>query len=172
MWIVDDPPTRADAIVVLGGGVAQRPFAAAKLFREGMAPRILYMDVKLSPVETLGLGLPERELTRLVLMTNGVPDSAMEAIGHGVASTYDESCAVREWMERTGARSIIIATDLFHTRRARWIFRHELRRETPKIQMVAVSQPNYAPTNWWQNEEGVIAFQNEIAKYIYYRLAY
>jgi hypothetical protein len=38
--------------------------------------------------------------------------------------------------------------------------------------MVAVSQPNYAPTNWWQNEEGVIAFQNEIAKYIYYRLAY
>ena len=26
--------------------------------------------------------------------------------------------------------------------------------------------------DWWQHEEGVIAFQNEVIKYLYYRFKY
>ena len=37
-WIVHDPLSRADAIVVLGGGMQTRPFEAARLYREGYAP--------------------------------------------------------------------------------------------------------------------------------------
>ena len=56
-WVVNDPVAKADAIVILGGGLENRPFAAAKLFHDGVAPRILYMDVRLSPAEEMGITL-------------------------------------------------------------------------------------------------------------------
>ncbi len=30
----------------------------------------------------------------------------------------------------------------------------------------------YSTANWWQQEEGVIAFQNEVMKYVYYRFTH
>ena len=171
-WVVNDTLTPADAIVVLGGGLAHRPQMAAQLYHAGLAPRVLYMDVKHSPVETLGLCPSESDLTQQLLRTNGVPDSASERIGRGVGSTYDESLAVRAWVEHTGAHSVIITTDLFHTRRARWIFRRELKGEPVKIQIAAVPLPEYAVTNWWHEEDGVIAFETEVFKSAFYHLRY
>jgi uncharacterized SAM-binding protein YcdF (DUF218 family) len=171
-WVVNQPAIHADAIVILGGGVENRPFAAARLFHEGVAPMVLYMDVQPGPAEELGVALPERELTRRILMSNDVPASALLAIGTNVASTYDESRAVRAWIKQTGATSIVITTELFHTRRARWIFRHELRDVPVKIYIAAVDPVRYKITNWWHNEEGLIQFQNEIIKSIYYRCKY
>jgi uncharacterized SAM-binding protein YcdF (DUF218 family) len=170
-WVVNEPVTKADAIVILGGGLENRPFAAAKLFREGVAPRILYMDVKAGPAEELGIVLSEREQTHRILLSNSVPDAAMTAIGNSVASTYDESRAVRGWMEKTGAKSILIPTDIFHTRRVRWLFHKELP-QSADIHVIATDPRRYDAHNWWHHEEGVIAFQNEIIKFLYYRIKY
>src|ERR1017187_3127237 len=52
-WIVNEPLAKADAIVVLGGGLEIRPFEAARLYQEGLAPKILLMDVKPSPTTKL-----------------------------------------------------------------------------------------------------------------------
>jgi uncharacterized SAM-binding protein YcdF (DUF218 family) len=171
-WVVNDPVTKADAIVILGGGLENRPFAAAKLFHDGVAPQVLYMDVRLSPAEELGVSLPEKEQTRRILSSNGVPETAMTAIGSGVGSTYDESRAVRAWVEKTGAKSIVIPTDPFHTRRVRWIFARELRDTKTQIHVVAIKPLRYGIEDWWKHEEGLIAFQNEVIKYIYYRFEY
>ena len=166
-WVVNEP-----AIVVLGGGTENRPFAAARMFHEGIAPKILYMNVKLGPAEESGAEVPERETTRRILVGNQVPESALLAIGTNVSNTYDESRAVRAWAQQTGATSIVIATDLFHTRRARWIFRRELRDTPVKIYVVGVDPMDYQINNWWRNEEGVIQFQNELAKSVYYWIKY
>ena len=171
-WVVNEPATQADAIVILGGGIENRPFAAARMFHEGIAPKVLYMNVRLGPAEELGVGLSEREETRRILLSNSVPESALVALGTNVASTYDESRAVREWVRQTGATSIVIATDLFHTRRARWIFRRELRDTPVKIYIVGVAPVRYKMNDWWRNEEGVIQFQNELAKSVYYWFKY
>jgi len=48
-WIVNDPLSRADVIVVLGGGPATRPFEAARLFHLGLAQKILLMNPKPQP---------------------------------------------------------------------------------------------------------------------------
>ena len=171
-WVVNEPVARADAIVILGGGLENRPFAAARLFHAGVAPRILYMDVKPGPAEELGVALPESELTRRILLSNNVPETDMLAIGTNVGSTFDESQAVRAWVRQTGATSIVIATDLFHTRRARWIFHRELRDVPVKIYVAAVEPVRYAADNWWRNEDGLIQFQNEIIKSVYYWFEY
>ncbi len=41
LWVVSDPITPADAVVVLGGGVDVRPFAAADLYEKGLINKIL-----------------------------------------------------------------------------------------------------------------------------------
>jgi len=171
-WVVNDPVTKADAIVVLGGGVENRPFAAAKLYHEGVAPMILYTDVRPGPAEEMGIVSPEAQLTRRILLSNNVPETAMTMIGTNVASTYDEAMAVRAWVDKTGAKSIIIPTDPFHTRRAFWIFNQELRGLKTEVCVVPVNPVRYRTRDWWRHEEGVIAFQNEVIKYIYYRLVY
>lgn len=171
-WVLNDPVTKADAIVIPGGGVENRPFAAAKLFHEGVAPQILYMDVRLNLAEEMGITLSEKEQTRRILLSNTVPETAMTMIGTNVANTYDESRAVRAWIERSGAKSILIPTDPFHTRRARWIFSKELRDTKTQIHVVSVNPVRYRVKDWWRHEEGWVAFHSEIVKYIYYRFEY
>jgi uncharacterized SAM-binding protein YcdF (DUF218 family) len=173
-WIVDEPLSKADAIVVLGGGVENRPFAAARFYHQGLAPKILFMDVRLNPTTRLGLIPPEADLTRQVLLKLEVPESDMVAIGDKVASTYDESRAVRAWVEKSGAKTLIIPDDLFHTRRVRWLFRKQLKGTGARalVSAVAPALDQYEATNWWQHEEGLIAFQNEVVKLMYYHLKY
>ena len=171
-WVVNDPATKVDAIVVLGGAPESRPFEAARLYGAGLAPRVLYMDVIAGPLEELGIALSERELTHRILLSNNVPETALFAVGHGVASTFDESRAVRAWVATNAVKSILIATDLFHTRRARWIFARELRGTGVKVLAYPVQPRAYGPNNWWRHEEGLIAFQNEAFKSLYYWCKY
>ena len=171
-WIVNEPLAKADAIVVLGGGLETRPFEAARLYHQGLAPKILLMNVKPSPTEQIGITPPEKDLTHQVLLKKDVPDSDCITIGDGVASTYDESRAVRDWMEKTGGKKVIIPTDLFHTRRVRWLFRKELKGTGASALVVVAPTEQYQATNWWKHEEGLIAFQNEVVKSMYYHLKY
>ncbi|MGA3181755.1 MAG: YdcF family protein [Verrucomicrobiota bacterium] len=171
-WVVNDAVTNADAIVVLGGKPELRPYEATQLYHAGVAPRVIYMNVKLSPLAEQGLTLSEREITRRVLLANHVPETALVAVGDGVATTYDESRAVRAWLATNNAKSILIVTDLSHTRRAKWIFSKELKGTGVQVYVHAIRPSEYALTNWWQHEEGVIAFQNEFLKDIYYHFKY
>ena len=171
-WIVNEPLEKADAIVVLGGGLDTRPFEAARLYHEGLAPKILLMNVKPSPTTQLGITQPEKDLTRQVLLKKEVPDSDCITIGDAVASTHDEALAVRAWLVTNHASRIIIPTDLFHTRRVRWLFRKELKDTGASALVVSAPTEEYQATNWWRHEEGLIAFQNEVIKYLYYHLKY
>lgn len=172
VWVVNEPIAKADAIVILGGGLENRPFAAAKLFHAGVAPRILYMDVQPGPVAELGLVLSEAEQTRRILLSQNVPETALSIIGQRVASTYDETQALRGWLTTNETKTIIIPTDLFHTRRVRWVFNKQLRNSDVKLHVIAIQPLRYTLTNWWRHEEGLIAFQNEVLKSGYYRIKY
>jgi uncharacterized SAM-binding protein YcdF (DUF218 family) len=171
LWIIDEPPARADAIVVLGGGLQNRPFTAATLYHRGLAPTILIFKVRPSPTTELGLTPTEQELTRQVLLAEGVPAAAILEIGDDVASTRDEARAVRAWATTRQPRSLIIPTDPFHTRRVRWLFRHTLRGTSATPTVTVAPRSEYSAANWWTHEQGLIDFQNEIIKYVFYRFS-
>jgi hypothetical protein len=40
------------------------------------------------------------------------------------------------------------------------------------LEIAAFEPPNYTRAEWWKSEAGMIAFQNEFMKYLYYRLKY
>ena len=45
LWIVSNPVTRSDVVVVLGGGVDMRPFVAAELYKQGLVTKVLISQV-------------------------------------------------------------------------------------------------------------------------------
>jgi uncharacterized SAM-binding protein YcdF (DUF218 family) len=171
-WIVNEPLAKADVIVVLGGGPATRPFEAAKLYHQGLASRILVMQPKPGPASALGLIPSEAELTRQILINQGVPASALRILQNEVTSSYEESMVFRDWVKTNSIKSVIIPTDIFHTRRVRWLYRKELKSTGIKVSVDAVPVREYTARDWWRSEQGVVAFQNEVLKFAYYRLKY
>ena len=46
LWIVSDPITPADVVVVLGGQIYTRPLEAAHLYANGLVKRVLLSEVE------------------------------------------------------------------------------------------------------------------------------
>jgi uncharacterized SAM-binding protein YcdF (DUF218 family) len=167
-YIVNEPLQKADAIVVPGGGIGWRPIEAARLYHEGYAPKILIMDVKPDSAVEVGVREPDRDLMRQVLIKKGVPDTNIVAVGKAVSNTWDDISAAREWGKAARAKRLIVVTDLFHTRRVKWITRKLLDKSDIESEVRAVTPPEYTATNWWRHEEGLIMFQNELVKFGFY----
>ncbi len=172
VWIISDKVSRADAVAIFGGGTATRPFAAAEYYREGLVKRILLSSVEPDKSQTLGGLASHVDLNRAVLLKLGVPETAIETFGLGLTNTYEETVALRDWAERNHARSIIVPTEIFSSRRVRWVLRQQLAATGTQVEVPTVDDPNYTSANWWKNEKGIIAFQNEVIKYVYYRIKY
>ena len=177
-WVVSDPLDRADAIVILSGRLDVRPFAAAALYQRGMAPQVLFSRAAPGPIDALRLRLlpqqTERPVRYLVSLLSrlGVPDEAMVELGQDVSSTYDEARALGDWARSSGARSLIIPTDKFTTRRIRWIFQRQLGPMGVRVMVQPVEPPEYKVDEWWRSTNGLLEFQNEVIKYVYYRVKY
>ena len=169
-WVVNDSIERVDAIVVLGGGSQYRALAAARLFKEGQTTRVLYPDLALS-VEDVSQGRtvsPETELIGRVLEHEGVPRSAHEVIGRAVTSTHDEITAVRAWAEQHHARTILVPTDPFHTRRLSRLGHKLFKGSETRLLVAVVDPPSYRWQEWWRDERGIVAFQLEMIKSVLY----
>jgi uncharacterized SAM-binding protein YcdF (DUF218 family) len=137
---VDSGTTRADVMVVLGGGSWERPQRAAELFREGAAPRILLT------------GDGDCYSNRRELVAAGVPIAAIEVESKS-RSTKENALLSVTILRRLGARRVILVTSWYHSRRARNCFRHY----APDIEFL--SRPAYFgfPRSRW-TRDGVKGF--------------
>ena len=172
LWIVTDKPHRADAIVVLGGGLEVRPFAAANLYQQGYAPKVLVANVKPGPAERLEIVPSHTDLNRQALLKLGVPLEAIITFGIDVSSFYEESLALRDWVRQSEAKDLLVPMDLFSARRARWLLSRVLSASGAQAAVIAVDPPEYTRGDWWRHEEGLISFQNEVIKFGYYLVKY
>ena len=172
LWIVSDDVTQANAAAVLGGRIDVRPFAAADLYHRGLVEKILVSNNEDDRAAVIGAVQGHTEANRRVLLKLGVPENAIEAFGRANKSTKDEAIALREWGKRHNASSIIIPTEVFAGRRVRWIFDREFAGQGIRIQLLSLEPPEFTRREWWKTPAGLLAFQNEVIKYIYYRLEY
>lgn len=171
--VVQDPVTRADGIFILSGNVVWRAPLAAKLYREGRAPRLLvtggyYSDYFLV---LTGEQLTDAEVVARVLARLGVPRPAMTLVKGGT-STYEEALILRRQVEALGLRSVIVVTSNLHSRRARWVFRKVLDGRPVALTFVEADHAVFTPRDWWRHEEGLITVSNEYIKLLYYLLKY
>jgi uncharacterized SAM-binding protein YcdF (DUF218 family) len=172
LWIVSSELGPADAAVVLGGGLSVRSMAAAEDYHNGLVKKVLVANVHEDQAEKLGFATPHTVLIHDALIKLGVPETAVERFGNEVRNTFQEVMALREWALRNHAQSVIVPTQEFSSRRVHWILEHEFAGTGIKIQVQPVNPTDYDYRIWWRSEAGALAFEEEIVKYVYYRLKY
>jgi uncharacterized SAM-binding protein YcdF (DUF218 family) len=173
LWVVSDPITPADAVVVLGGGADVRPFVAADLYAKGLVHKILVSQVEDDRPAKIGVVPNHNELNLRVLRKLGVPDGAIEFFGNGSQNTWEEAVALKDWSKQHATSTLIIPAEVFFARRVRWVFQREFSGTGVRIEVPSFDPPNgYSRANWWKSEGGLVTFQNEVLKYLYYRLKY
>jgi uncharacterized SAM-binding protein YcdF (DUF218 family) len=175
LWIVSDSLEKpTNAIVVLDGWFDQRARAAAALYKLGYGRDILILHAKLEN------GSPDKgksspimaELSRALLINLGVPEGAVIDVPGQASSTYEEAEFVSNLIRVTGAKSLIIPTNLFHTRRVKWTYNKLFHDKGIKVTVRPILPLTYSPETWWQSGQGRSEFAWEILAYLYYRIRY
>src|SRR5580692_1931149 len=95
--VVEDPLEKAQAIVVLSGRMPLRAMEAAKLYREGYAPKV-WLTHSTEPgatLEAMGISYVGEDAYNLrVLMHEGVPANNIRVLDPAIINTADELAAV------------------------------------------------------------------------------
>ena len=121
--IVQDALRPATAIVALAGQTPFRELEAARFYHAGLAPRVVIVrdgrNAESEALQQLGIKKPQSwELSRAVLIRQGVPESAIAIPVDEGKGTVEELQAVYSALEnKTGP--VILVTSKFHTRRTR-----------------------------------------------------
>jgi uncharacterized SAM-binding protein YcdF (DUF218 family) len=169
---IDTAGPRADFIVPLGGGADTRPFVAADLYRDGVAPSVVIFEHATTEAGALGIVPSETELYRRVLEIEGVPPSAIRVAPGRVDSTWAEAEAIGQVLPRDRATSLVIVTSPEHTRRAFWTFRQALADWPVDVRMAPARHRRFDETNWWRDDEGTLLYLHELLKLPYYWARY
>jgi uncharacterized SAM-binding protein YcdF (DUF218 family) len=164
LLIVEDPLERAAAIVSLGGQTPFREIEAAKLYREGWAPRVIIVR-EASSLESEALqelGITRRhgwELSRAVLIQKGVPANAVVVVAGKGGGTLEELQAVYSAMTSKDA-AIILVTSNYHTRRTRLTWNYVSAGRSQPIVRAATGDP-FHPNHWWHRRSFVLSVVRE-----------
>lgn len=138
----------ADAILVLEGEADRRPALGLDLLRRGYATRLILDVASAARIYER----PATELARQYLQS-WPPElaSASSVCVITAQSTKAETRDARRCLDAAGARSVLLVTSDYHTRRALSIFRHEL----PEWQfgVAGATDPGEFGVRWWQRRQ-------------------
>ena len=161
-----DPPQHSDYILLLGGDVGLRPFAAARLLHDGWAERVLITQPVLTSERFEGQPT-ERGLTERILLHEGIALEQIIALPHDVLTTTDEAEALAEFLEAHPEATVTVLTSRYHTRRAKLIFGRELGERAGQLRFLGTPSDYFDESDWWRTEEGTRAYVLEYAKLAY-----
>ncbi len=131
--VVSVPMAHADALIVLGGEPQARPTEAARLYRDGVAPKVFVT------------GVGDCARNRQILIAEGVPQSVI-TVEPKATTTFANATLLKPLLEAAHVRRALIVTSPFHTRRALGTFRKVM----PGITFGVTD----ASIGWWKRQEG------------------
>lgn len=168
----------AEALAVLAGSSAykERTDHAARLFREGRAPKVLLTN----DGQQGGWSYAEQRNPFFVehaineLRRAGLPAGKIEVLSPVVASTYEEAVALREYAAAHGLRSLLVVTSGYHTRRAWWTLERVFQGSgiSVGVDPVAPGEQTVSPGVWWLLPGGWKMVAGEYLKLGYYLWRY
>jgi uncharacterized SAM-binding protein YcdF (DUF218 family) len=165
-WLVrEDPPQKAQIVVVLSGGLPQRALAAADEFKASGASAVWLTRPKQPGAAMAALRLPyagEDQYSRMVLIERGVPVAAIRTLNPAINNTADELKAVFEELGAHPGETVVIVTSKAHTRRVRAVCnvisdgnnrRHFLVRAAP--------EDPFDARHWWRSSNDALSVVRE-----------
>jgi uncharacterized SAM-binding protein YcdF (DUF218 family) len=107
-------------------------------------------------------------------MSDGVPEEAIILDDKAINSTYQEAERLKEYIDAhpDQVKTIIVVTDAFHTRRAKWAYQKVLG-DKIKILMAPVPYDKTGYTrNWWSSSVSRKMVVEEYFKFTFYIFRY
>ncbi len=155
--VTEDPLRPADVAVVSIAGVRAGALEAARLYRAGLAGRVIVSRWQDEPLDATlrTLGVPHlvpHELARAILERAGVPPHAVRVLDEPVDGTESEVAAVSRvvWREQPG--SVLFLTARSHSARARWLLDRTLPGRVP-VAVRSAPGDGFQPAAWWRSRE-------------------
>lgn len=162
-FLIVDEPRRSDVILVLAGETDYRPARALELLSQGYGAKMI-LDV---PANARLYEFTEIELAQKYI--DDLPQKAAISICpiDGL-STKDESKDAERCLQRIGARSVLIVTSDFHTRRSLEVFRREF--PGHEYSVAAARNQQVFGSRWWQHREWAKTFVDEWLRLIWWKV--
>lgn len=152
---IEDQPTQADVLVVLGGEAGFRPKRALELFTLHLAPNILVS------------GSGDGDGIKSWLLSKDVPDSAIHVESKSVNTMQNAEFAVA-MLRVQNVRRVILVTSWFHSRRALACFQ----KAAPELEFISVPTVADRPRAHWPNQYERRMVLNEYLKLAGYWVRY
>jgi uncharacterized SAM-binding protein YcdF (DUF218 family) len=152
------PPARAAVVVVLAGDqYGNRILKAAELARQGYADKVVVSGPPCC------YGQAESDLAVDFAVRHGFPPGLFVKAPHSGQSTRDEAQILTALVRKLGARSFLLVTSDYHTRRAGGLFR----KQAQGLEMHVVAAPDqfFRYDSWWRNREASRLFYMEWSKH-------
>jgi len=161
-FLIVDAPRRSDAILVLAGETDRRPQRALELLSQGYGRRVV-LDVSTNAklYELTQIELAQKYIEDL---PQPAPVSICPITG---LSTKDESREAEKCLQREGAKSVLIVTSDFHTRRALGVFRREFPER--EYSVAAARNDQGFGSRWWTHRQWAKTFVDEWLRLIWWK---
>lgn len=165
---VNDNLHPADVIHVIAGEDYRTDYAI-QLYSEGFG-ETLYFTGGWCETHLYNHGEHGRETS----LAQGVPLNAIATDDATVMSTYMEAERLRQWIDQNPdpVRSVIVVSDPFHMRRARWIFQRVLGDETEVLMAPVPFDRTPYQHMWWKDQLSRQNVREEYVKLVYNVLRY
>lgn len=162
-FLVLDSPRPSDVILVLAGETDRRPARALELLAQGYGHRVV-LDVP-----TNG---KLYEFTQIQLAQKYIQDlpqgSAVDLCPIDGLSTKDEMKDVEKCLARERAKTVLIVTSDFHTRRALSVFRREIPGD--QYSVAAAYDDQQFGVRWWTHRQWAKTFVDEWLRLIWWKI--
>jgi uncharacterized SAM-binding protein YcdF (DUF218 family) len=166
--IVEDPLQKVDALVVLSGGGYDRGNEAVKIIHAGYVNKVIctggnpVIELRVFGIDTLESDMTVANLRRL-----GIPDSIIETLHNGT-STKEEAEMIAQYCSQHQFKKIMVLSSKLHTHRVWDVFKGKLKKQGIEVIVRGAPSSRFDELTWWQDEEGLIAVNNEWIKRFYY----
>jgi uncharacterized SAM-binding protein YcdF (DUF218 family) len=166
--IVEDSLQKVDALVVLSGGGYDRGNEAVKIIHAGYVNKVIctggnpVIELRVFGIDTL-----ESDMTVANLRRQGIPDSIITILRNGT-STKEESEMIAQYCHQHQLKKIMILSSKLHTHRVQDVFKKKLKKEGVYVVVRGAPNSQFDELKWWQDENGLIAVNNEWIKRFYY----
>ena len=155
---------------ILAGAAKERAFKALKMNRKGLVSEFICTGGNLHYISSLiDSNIFEPEITRKALLVEGVSESKIQIL-HGGTSTMEEAQFIVDYCNKQNWKTVNIVTSAFHTRRCSLSFQ-KLNTDI-NFCFAPANSTIFNASNWWKSEEGLINWNNEWLKILYYGYKY
>lgn len=164
-WFIapQDELRKADAIVVVSGGdTVKRTDQGVRLWQDGWAPRLVFAGAAADQ------GTSNAAVMRLQAVTEGVPLGAT-FVEERSTTTRENAEFVKPILESQNAKSVILVSSPYHTRRVKLNFEKVYSSEYDFLVHPALDS-RWARKSWWRESDTVGLTWDELRKTIYIAL--